>query len=332
MKKNYLCEFERGVIFLVIIFAISVTCEYFMKSLLIGDFPEMVRMESLAEKGTKIIYIGDSTVCSDARDADKRDVVEMMCSGDNCSIGLVYHSSWDMKIYDAFSEYICSLPEKPEIVIVPVNLRSLSPLWYLRPMYSYKYEVEVIKSKAKKNPYEGVLLRIVNIFSDKKRAMSSAEKTWLDVVVFHFNGSRIGTIRDFNYAINGTEEDFEKRVKDTITSSFLTNISPEHPELKNLDSLITNFRDCGVRPVIYISPIDHEYGRAWMGDEFDSIVTQKKMVIIDIGKKNGVDILDFSFMLNSSSFFDKYYLGEHMLAPGRAKVAEALKREISMLE
>ena len=98
------------------------------------------------EEGVKIIYFGDSVIKSIAKkDTDGRHMGEMLQDQLNQEVKIISHGGYHLGVYEAFLHYMCDRGKKPEIIIIPINLRSFGNDWDTRADYLFIREINISK-------------------------------------------------------------------------------------------------------------------------------------------------------------------------------------------
>ena len=114
--------------------------------------------------GKPVLYLGDSTIERIAhQDDDRRAITEMLDAHLGGGVLGVSHSAYHPTMYKWLSRLFEVLPGKPRLVIIPVNLRSFSPVWEYHPEYQFTEEIERIDTYLR----HGRLLPAVEALPDK---------------------------------------------------------------------------------------------------------------------------------------------------------------------
>jgi hypothetical protein len=276
--------------------------------------------------GKQVLYFGDSTVmsiCPD--DADKRtlfwavqDKLGMIAAGD------VAHPAFSLTQYELLCKYVFRQPVKPACVVVPVNIRSFSTLWDLRPEWQFPKEEIFVE-------HDRFLFRVfyepLTKFSAPFFSLAPISKEdYLEAPVY--NGTEIvGRIAD--YYINFDHPPENPDLMKQYTWCYMHSIVPEHRKVKSLLKIIDAARKTGVKTVFYITPVDYQTGTELIGPEFETRLSQNVDMLQSTAKNAGAGILDFSRLLPSSMFCPPPYMpNEHMTDVGRAILAEKLAEAV----
>lgn len=314
----------RGIIFVLIFLFLAVIIQSFLnKYHLDSDFLEFQNLRSALIKKADIIYFGDSTLAgTDKNETDMRSIGVMVenISEYRTQVTEIDNQGHHLGIYEAFSEYVCRSWNKPEVVIVPINLRSFGPTWDTNP--SHQFEKEIVTVRYNDNVLMGIWARFYYLFTLNSEEIEAADVAWKDTIIYYKN-KPIGAVGCIE-----KREDWEEQ----FIYLYMYDLDPGHRKLVSLDNLIRNYQKCGVDLVLYITPIDYQNGEAFMGAEFTKRVEQNKRIVLEIGERNNLAIADLSFALNSSDFIEGRIPSEHMNQGGRMYVAEELAKAIEQLK
>jgi len=107
-----------------------------------GIPPEIVRLDAYLDSRTNIIYLGDSTLSLPAGQVTTGEILQEMLP--DCSVGEIAHPAYNLDLYLHYVRYIVRSAHPPDIVIVPINMRSFSPEWDKRPGYQFEEEKKAL--------------------------------------------------------------------------------------------------------------------------------------------------------------------------------------------
>lgn len=310
--------------FFAIVFLISLAIESYLDN---SNFPQFNELKSSLENKTKIIYFGDSTMrWAGINDTDKRPIGIMLQDIRNSPVTVISSNAYHLGVYEQFSSYICNSQNKPEVVIFPINLRSFSPEWDTRPQYQFDDQIRQIRTS--NNPISNLRERFFRVFGGKQEGQN--EILWKNQIVY-YNTTPVGKVIDFNFKMTERDTDIEQKIRKKFIYQYLYNLNSTHRKLASLNKTINNYKNCGVKPIIYITPIDYQNGAKYLGQSFTEIVDNNIQVILSVGKENLMQINDLSFSLDSKYF--TYYLNpsEHLDQYGRKFIAENISKEAENL-
>ena len=97
----------------------------------IRNFSQRNQLNRAIRDQREIIFFGDSTMGALGRnDRDKRPIGKMLEDRLKEKVSMIAGSAYSMEIYHAFCTYLKAHAERlPRWIIIPINLRSFSPVW-----------------------------------------------------------------------------------------------------------------------------------------------------------------------------------------------------------
>ncbi|MFH1210176.1 MAG: hypothetical protein V1663_05305 [archaeon] len=317
-ETHFLRNLAFFLIFLIL-FALFITKLFYA-------YDELNILKKAIKENNTILYFGDSVIESiDDKDDDNRTLGQFLNFYLNDSYNLVEisYGAYTITIFDAFSEYLCNSKEKPQYVIIPINLRSFSPEWDSRPEYQFKSEINRLRNND--NLFLNLWHRFYNLFSD---SAYQEHKNWYEIDVYNYD-KKIGKVKDFDYIIKGDETNLEELRKNKFIYEYMYNLNYTHRKIISLNNTLSNFNKCNISTIVYITPIDYKKGTYYLGEIFYTIVNKNKKIIFEIGKNNNINIIDASFDLSSDNFSYGYTPNEHLKQKGRSYLAKRISRYIN---
>ena len=117
-------------------------------SLFIPKTPQQIRrLNHYLAHRTDIIYLGDSTIHhaspQDLNHGAISDMIQELFP--HYSIGRVSAAAYQMDLFLEIVKYIANHDYSPKVIIIPINLRSFSPEWHMRPEYQFEKEKLFLK-------------------------------------------------------------------------------------------------------------------------------------------------------------------------------------------
>lgn len=283
------------------------------------EYPELFRFTQDLRKGAEIVYFGDSVLFTrDRSDKDRRTIPQMLQSEvPNGTIATVIHGAYDASVFLGFCHVIARSPTRPSLVIIPVNLRSFSPEWDMRPQYQFTRERYQLRwygnqiASALRQP-----LAVLNAFP------AATENSFRMAPVY--DGYRqVGKVRDFPYDgrdLRGTLPP-QTITADNLVLHYMGALRPDHRELRALREACTVLEDAGVQTLVYVTPVDCETGTALLGPRFDRQVRGNVETVRTALPSRHVRWLDLSDALSASAFSWDLIPNEHLKQVGRQYVA-----------
>jgi hypothetical protein len=275
-----------------------------------SSFENLERLKTYLKQPVEILIFGDSTNWFTAEsDTDKRSIARMLKEmRPGHSIKPIVHAAYHLDVYAAYCQYLARQEKRPEIVIVPVNLRSFSPEWDREPHYQFEKEKIIL---------EGGLLRVfyrpLQVLKYKFGQISRQE--YLDTPVFK-GRQEVGKIKQM------------EGLKNQFILKYMYSLSKEHHKIKSLLEIAGLSEKNHFKVLFYITPVDYQVGERYLPGEFTEQLRRNTAFIRSLlpGESMSVRLLDFSLDLPADYFAwkKKGSLNEHLNQEGRRYVAEKL--------
>jgi hypothetical protein len=291
-------------------------------------FDEYTRLNKYLREKRDVIYFGDSTVYMFGKgDTDKRKMWRMLADSlmPDYSLGNITHAAYHMDLYLEFCRYITRRKTHPQVIIIPINMRSFSPEFDMRPQYQFEIEKIFLRG--------GISRQLLLAFYKPLRAFSYDFSTvrredFLNAPVF--DGTRqVGVVSDFNNRSYFTFS--EKNLKNIFIFFYMYALDPGHRKLKSLEETAAVLSKHNIHAVFYTTPIDYQTGEKHFPGRFTKLVKSNTELIRSVLARGGAELLDLSTRLSSDGFTWRMYPNEYLNQKGRRFVVESLRRRVLKL-
>lgn len=288
---------------------------------------EMRRLASRLSANPGIVYFCDSTNASVAKDdVDRRAIAvcleDSFAESNVCTLdGAAYHAG----VYEACIDLMLSRGLRPQAVIIPINLRSLSPEWHLRPEYQFTKLIREL-NHADDTLYRAAspLMELLKVFDDEPISRAKFNRSPV-----YCGTELVGCVRDFE---NGSyDEATPERTRNKFTFHYMYELGRDHEKLTALVRIAQKLQDARINAVFYITPIDVETGERLLPGRFRTQVAANINVILNELKPFQMPVIDLAFALPPQHFDWHRYPNEHLCASGRAFVAGILADSLQPL-
>lgn len=237
--------------------------------------------------------------------------------------GSGYHSG----VFEQFSAVLATLPARPRIAIVPINLRSFSPTWDLSPLYQFHSEIELLSSFD--------LKRLDYRLHDTKPSSELEGR----LVPLELDGEKTITLGEFIDIIGESpatgSEAWKGRLRTIFQYHYMCPVNSAHRRIKSLKQIIRLLNGVGVAVYYYITPINYEAGIEYCGDMFiqsvekniSEIRREVESVLSAAFTSNGVLMYrfdDLAFRFARNVFFTRHNATEHLRYEGRDFIARRI--------
>jgi hypothetical protein len=305
--------------------------------LLPKPYPELAKLVSNYDsrrKAAEVLYLGDSVLERISwNDGDNRTLDRMLAGrlAGRKRLLCISHSAYHLKVFYHLLHILKRTRQKPELVIVPINMRSFSPQWDLNPAWQFDEEIDVLK-KYSKTP--GMKIPVLGKPVDSV-PLTGAEK--LMEVKYPFTElNRLGEFYDLIKSNPSMEDEKRQRKKQIYIFHYLHPLSATHPKLQALPMIMELLRELHIGLLVYVTPINYQGGARFIGEGFIDVLRANIGVARDlIAQFTGRDafrFLDLSEALSSEYFFHPDEATEHLNQDGRAQLAEKIANEIFLMD
>jgi pimeloyl-ACP methyl ester carboxylesterase len=301
---------------------------------------DVLLLEEYLSNGVDVIYLGDSTLVQPAGEVTLGEILEEMLPG--YTVGQVAHPAYGLDLFARYVQYIVRSDHRPEVIVVPVNMRSFSPEWDRRPGYQFEEEKAVLTYGLFASR---MLLRPLKILGALDPKITQEE--FLNTAVYD-GDIAVGTVRDFEapgkdgndtlqqeaefvyHDALPSEEDAEALQK-ALTYYYMFRLDQDHRKLRALAQIARLCDESGIRVIFYITPVNYQRGTSVLGDVFRERFVENVDVIhaavrsaLSQEDTERVTMLDLSFGLEAYAFVDM----EHLREQGKIYVADQLAAAI----
>jgi len=312
--------FYKLIAFVFVVVLLQVVLVYYFLPL----SPQIKLLDEYLQKKYQIIYFGDSIIqFSDEKDIDRSSVVDMINKiNSQYSIGDVSFPAYDSGVYEAMMDYISRSKNRPQVIIIPIGLRSFSPEWDRRPFYQFEKEKFILSNRIPLAPYFFkffATLRLVDV-------NPISQQQFLETPVY-YGDDQIGTVSYFENNerfANITKEN----IRDKYIYSYMAPITINHRKIESLENLLSIANKSGIKVYVYITPLDYKNGKEFVGSDFMNQTKANADFICNVVIKNNVECFNLAFDFDSKYFSHPEYPSEHLNQHGRGLLAEKINKLI----
>lgn len=292
-----------------------------------SEVPEPVlRFQTLLDQGGDILYLGDSTLWHPVGTQTIAEMLQELLPAHQ--ISELSHAAYGMDVYRSYIDYMLRQEQQPALVIIPINLRSFSPEWDLRPGYQFTREKRVLEMGI---PLTRLLGRPLRLFGGYETNITQNE--FLHSTVYA-SGTPIGQVQDFEGSVgaspldDGGGEQFvyyqdipnDADYQRLLRYYYMAEVSPDHRKMQAMVDIAQRLQAADIEVLFYITPVNVELGDVYIGEAFRRQFAANVAVIQEQLAAQEVDLLDLSFDLAAYFFSDT----EHLRQTGKRYIAEKL--------
>ncbi len=308
-----------------------------------ADIPqEVLLVDEYITDEVDIIYFGDSTVSYPVGEVTTAEILQEMLP--NYTIGEVSHPAYSMDVYLRYAKYLVHSGYRPRAVIIPVNMRSFSPEWDLRPGYQFEKESRILTYGLF---LSRIFLRPLEILG--ALAPEISQDTFLNATVYN-GDTPVGTVADFE-ELGGSasseraggggfvyhdalpSEDDAEALQKTLIYYYMHGLKENHRKLQAMLETAELLTENDIDVIFYITPINYERGEKYLSSTFSERFVENTDLVKSLLTEDrlpNLSVLNFVFGLEAYAFVDM----EHLRETGKTYVAEqlaaALQPELSV--
>jgi hypothetical protein len=300
--------------------------------------PELLNnIDQMIADQPQILYLGDSSLFTAAEsDTDKRSIPKLLQEQlPDFTIGSLHEAAFNMDMFMRILRYIQQDDYRPRLLILPINLRTYSPLWQYRPEWQFvalKLDLE----------HDSTLFRS---FYEPLAVFKALKMQPVSMSAFHEEVTK--TLKD-SYRVLKREDDIPPgfgpggvpRLDDAqrFAVTYAYPLSRTHPQMMALEQIIDLAHDMDLALFFYITPIDVRTGEELHGAQFNgaqfNVVLQQNLALIEtVLSQKGETALDLHNLISDAKFghvHDAFL--EHYPAKGRKTIAEAIAKHINSVQ
>ncbi len=278
------------------------------------------KFEQCLETQPSVIYFCDScNAWVDAEDSDRRAISELLADRlVGKSVGRIDGGAYHLELYEAFVDLLIARGEHPDLLIMPINLRSFSTEWNARPSYAFDAARQQIRQADNRFALAlKPLLKTLQWDKDTTQSLAAFKRTPV------FDGEQwVGTVDDFEN--EQFDDPSDERVRKKFIYHYMYTLEPEHRKLVALRNIANKATAAKLKVLFYVTPIDCETGNRCLGDRFAKHIQQNVNVLRSQLAGTTAAFIDCSAALDANAFSWIQYPNEHLNELGRTFVADTL--------
>ncbi|MBC8444653.1 MAG: hypothetical protein H8D77_00870 [Chloroflexi bacterium] len=312
--------------------------QYLVSSLFPVEIPqEVLRLEEHLANQVDIVFLGDSTLSHPVGEVTTGEILQEMLP--DYAVGEISHPAYNLDLYLHHVRYIAHGAHRPRVIVMPINIRSFSPEWDMRPSYQFE---RVEKTLILGLFLSQMLLRPLEAFGVLEPRIS--QDTFLNTSVYN-GDTLVGTVRDFEsltdeaspvglqgdagfvYRDALPSTDDEEALRQALVYRYMYSLKPDHRKLQAMLEIARLGEENHIDTLFYITPINYQQGERLLGDAFSAALSRNAGLVKSLlSEDSDAVLLDLGFDLEAYAFVDM----EHLRETGKAHVAEQIAAAIRL--
>jgi hypothetical protein len=272
----------------------------------------------------RVLIFGDSVTYTSAEcDADKRTIPEMLDANIGETTAKITHGAYSPFINRHLVDLLDAPNRKIDTVIIPLNLASFYSRWTDRIGFRFFLNGAYLDFRTSRSiDVRSIVMDhlVDNGWFPEPRFPITSRGEVLPAMTY------IGRSLDCG-APPPTEQE-RIQLKTLFRSTY--DAPPIYPEdiEESLRSTVRKLSKLKIRTLVYLTPIDLEGARGFVGPDLVHQIDAKASRALSIASEEGAEILDLHAALSSEHFMDKRYVCEHLYASGRQFVAQQVAAKL----
>lgn len=306
----------------VLTLPLVVTIDFFVKQ---KDQYTEALLQTFNKQQIDVLYFGDSSIrFAGSRDTNKTGIDLLFQAKSGLTVCTIANPGFSAVIYSEYVRLLDKTKYKPKLVIIPINLRSFTGSSIRRPALNFPLKQIYIRYKRSGQIELSDYLKYRFLGLEEQLT-----ENWKKQQVL-LDGKSLGThnyirgkslIADsLDYAPK-REYLYAEKLALKFKYHYMTQIRPDDAMLTYLDEIINYFRGKGIPILFYLTPINFQDGKKYVGEAF-KIRTEENIVTIEnFMKSKNIKFLNLATSLAPSAFIDKRDVFEHYNTDGRSFIA-----------
>lgn len=285
---------------------------------------KLINMFSNGKACPEILILGDSSmIATSHHDNDKTPLKTMLINelSDNFVCDSICEDAFNPAVFYSVMHLVKYFGNHPGTVILPINMRSMSPSWDLHPINQKSEVVSRIRSFLEEKGY------LIDELYGADKPGSATYQDFLKITV-SYPLTDWDTIGQFENIINTrpeNDEDKAERYKKIFIYHYLYQLRDNNRKFILLRKTVELLLSMGVNVFSYITPVNYQAGEEYVGEDFTIIISQNIKMINDYFasiRNVKVNFQDYSQLLDSKFFAHLNDSTEHMNQDGRSMLLQ----------
>lgn len=304
--KNIISFSVKGLLLFIMIFGIN---SYWVRT---NPFPELKQLQETLDTEQPFIFFGDSVNRHYAKnDTDKRSIAEMLDDKLAQSVTGISFYAYHSELYLEFIKYIHrTVPDKKVTILVPINLRSFSPEWDLRPNYQFLKEKYALNGYPYWRQFNFKQYEIIN-------------KATFEQTPILYKNKKIGVVARLEKILPTVARDTSLQYG--FIYHYMQAIPSDHRKIKALGEITRYSKSTNLDIRFYFTPIDYMLAEKIGIQDFRAQVSRNKKAIQEGLNDSVIEIVDLSLLLDSTQFDFEKIPNEHLNQYGKVALVNRLE-------
>ena len=289
---------------------------------------EVLEFDRYLDEGVDVLYLGDSTLLLPVGGVTTGEILQELLPEQK--IGQIAHPAYGLEVFYDYVTYMDRSGSWPQTLVLPINIRSFSPAWDMRPAYEFTTERRILGMGL---PLARFLYRPLDVFGYFQPTVS--QQVFLNTPVYD-GDVVVGQVRDFETVAAGevlgegvenayreVELEDEETAQAVLTYHYMFRLTPYHRKLNAMIAVAELAAERGVDVIFYITPVNTDQGERFLGAAFRERFADNVRVVqsrLEAASLDNAMLLNLAFGLPAYGLTDT----EHLTETGKEYVAEQI--------
>ncbi len=264
-----------------------------------------------------LLYLGDSTLIRYSSDDESSMGIDYFLQEiSRKSIYPIAGTGYNSELFYGIVKYLILKKHIPNTCILPINLRSFSPLWMLNPSFNQ--------------------VRVFEELTEEKSIMNLLTKEAFLDEQLNVGGIGLRSVGEYRLLAASNPEISELirlRAELIFRFHYLFDMDIGNRMIIRLNEALTLLSQAKVKTLVYFTPLNTEAGGNLVGTDFLDSVNERVSWICDGIKHldSELDINDWTSKCGSDCFFSPFIANEHLNEKGRRQIASLISDRLLIM-
>lgn len=284
------------------------------------QFDRITILNSQLDEHKNILFLGDSIPDKIApQDTDRRTIPQMVEQSTGKSIGDFSFPAYGTSVFESIIDYIARQKNKPEAIILPINLSTFSALVDRRPEYQFEKEKFYFTTHPSWLETFYRPLAISHLLNVNTVTQEEAMRAPI------FYGTKpFSTIGNFDITSTSSTTPPETRDRYIYIARYMYTMKTTDRKFISLEHTLNTAARAGIKVYLYITPMDYAAGERLVGPDFKKQVSENINLICSLAEAKNIPCLNLVFAVPHDGFIPHGTANEHLNEAGRKLVADEI--------
>jgi hypothetical protein len=278
----------------------------------------------------RYIYFADSVITTSSPcENDHRNIVQMLPPAISSQTMLFAGDGGNAHLWRDAALFLAAHGHGTvAAAVIPINMGVFSAGWEHNPDYQFEQDGMLFNLASGQTSLSQYWRYLKDVHSPSRPARHLAAARDAFAMPIMVGGRAIGTLGQIGSALNMPEipckadlARYAKPLSQRFAINYGVQLTPADPYFADLDETIRRLENGGIRPILYITPLNLQSVGRFGGAALLAQLKANVALVRDWGRQWGWNIIDLSGSLSADHFITRDCACEHVDAFGRALIA-----------